>query len=80
MNKDVRVTVLKDDLENLNAWKRTSRRIISDILSKNSENQELNPKFKLQSFQRLDFSIDTISYVKKPTIASVICRQRYYMS
>ena len=57
-NKDVRA--LKDALENLNTRKGTSKRNISGILSKHSENYELRPKFKLQTFQREEFSIDTI--------------------
>ena len=45
MNEDVRA--LKDALENLNTPMSTTRRILSGILSKNSENYKLKPKFKL---------------------------------
>ena len=45
MNEDVRA--LKDALENPNTQMSTTRRILSGILSKNSENYELRPKFKL---------------------------------
>ena len=38
---------LTDALENLNTQMSTSRRILSGIFSKNSENYELKPKFKL---------------------------------
>ena len=62
MNKDVRA--LRDDLENLNTRKRTSRRILSGILSKNSQTHELNPKCRLYSFQCMQFSIDTINMSK----------------
>ena len=41
MNEDV--TVLKDALENLNTLKSTSRRILTGILLKNSENSEFKP-------------------------------------
>ena len=41
MNEDVRA--LKGALENLNTGKSTSRRILTGILSKNSENSELEP-------------------------------------
>ena len=41
------VKALKDALENLNTQMSTSRRILSSIFSKNSENYELKPKFKL---------------------------------
>ena len=44
-NEDVKA--LKDVLENLNTQMSTSRRILSGILSKNSENYALKPKFKL---------------------------------
>ena len=44
-NEDVKA--LKDALENLNTQMSTSRRILSGIFSKNSENSELKPKFKL---------------------------------
>ena len=44
-NEDAKV--LKDALENLNTQMSTSRRILSSIFSKNSENYELKPKFKL---------------------------------
>ena len=47
-NEDVKA--LKDTLENLNTQMSTSRRILSGIVSKNSENYELKPKFKIQSF------------------------------
>ena len=49
---------LKDALENLNTRKNTLRRILSGILSKNSENCELKPKFKRQSVHCMDVSID----------------------
>ena len=42
MNKDV--MALKDALETLNTRKNTSRRILTGILSKNSENSQLKPK------------------------------------
>ena len=45
MNKDV--MALKDVLETLNTRKNTSRRILTGILSKNSENSQLKPKFQL---------------------------------
>ena len=44
MNEDIRA--LKDAVENLNTHMSTSRRILSGIFSKNSENYELKPKFK----------------------------------
>ena len=44
-NEDVKA--LKDALENLNTQMSTSRRILSGIFSKNSENSEFKPKFKL---------------------------------
>ena len=44
-NEDVKA--LKDALENLNTKMSTSRSILSGIFSKNSENYELKPKFKL---------------------------------
>ena len=44
-NEDVKA--LKDALENLNTQMSTSRSILSGIFSKNSENYELKPKFKL---------------------------------
>ena len=45
-SEDIRA--LKDDLENLNTQKSTSRRILSGMLLKNSENSELKrKKFKL---------------------------------
>ena len=44
-NEDVKA--LKDALENLNTQMSTSRRILSGIFSKNSENYEFKPKFKL---------------------------------
>ena len=40
-NEDV--SALKDTLENLNTRNSTSRRILTGILSKNSENFELKP-------------------------------------
>ena len=45
MNEDVKA--LKDALETLNTRKSISRRILSGMLSKNSENSKLKPKFKL---------------------------------
>ena len=45
MNEDIRSS--KDALEDLNTHRSTSRRILSGIFSKNSENYELKPKFKL---------------------------------
>ena len=56
MNEDVKA--LKDALESLNTQKSTSRRILSGILSKTSENSKLKPKFKLLSFQCTKFLID----------------------
>ena len=44
-NEDAKA--LKDALENLNTQMSTSRRILSGIFSKNSENYEFKPKFKL---------------------------------
>ena len=41
MNEDV--GALKDSLENLNKQKSTSRRILTGILSNNSENSQLKP-------------------------------------
>ena len=41
INKDVRA--LKDALENLHTGKSTSRRILTNILSKYAENSELEP-------------------------------------
>ena len=52
------VRALKDSLGNLKTRKSTSRRILSGTLSKNPENSELEPKFKIQSFQSVEFSID----------------------
>ena len=46
---------LKDALENLNTGNSTSRRILTGILSKNSE---LEAKFNIWSFQCAEFSID----------------------
>ena len=40
---DEDVRALKDALENLNTRHSTSRRILTGILSKNSENSELKP-------------------------------------
>ena len=40
---DEDVRALKDALENLNTRKSTSRRTLTGILSKNSENSELKP-------------------------------------
>ena len=40
---DEDVRALKDALENLNTRNGTSRRILTGILSKNSENSELKP-------------------------------------
>ena len=54
------VKALKDALENLNTQKSASRRILSGILSKNSENSKLKPKFKLLSFQCTKFLIDRL--------------------
>ena len=45
MNEDTRA--LKDPLETLNTQKYKSRRMLSGILSKNSENSEPKPKFNL---------------------------------
>ena len=42
MNEDVRT--LKDAIENLNTGKNASKRILSGILFKNSENYELEAK------------------------------------
>ena len=42
MNEDVRA--LKDAIENLNTGKNASKRILSGILLKNSENYELEAK------------------------------------
>ena len=58
MSEDVKA--LKDALENLNTQKSASRRILSGILSKNSENSKLKPKFKLLSFQCTKFLIDRL--------------------
>ena len=41
------VRALKDSLGNLKTRKSTSRRILSGTLSKNSENSELEPTFKI---------------------------------
>ena len=38
----------------------TSRRILTSILPKNSEYSELKSKFKVLTFERVEFSIDTI--------------------
>ena len=57
MNEDIRA--LKDALENLNTHRSTW--MLSGIFSKNSENYELKPKFKLKTFQCARFSIDTIN-------------------
>lgn len=45
MNEDVRAA--KDALENLKTRKSTSKWILTDVLSKNSETYELKPKFML---------------------------------
>ena len=44
INKDVRA--LEDALENLNSRKSTSRRILTGILSRHSENSELEPNIR----------------------------------
>ena len=69
MNEDVRTK--KDTLENLNTQKSTSRRILTGILLKKFWTYA---KFKLQTFERGEFSINTIQdiHVKKSKIANVI--------
>ena len=44
VNEDVRAQ--KDALENLNTQKSTSKRILTSILTKNSENFELKPNLR----------------------------------
>ena len=67
MNEDVRA--LKDALGYLNIRKSTSRRNLSGIFSRSSENYELKSKFKLE------FSVDKQfdEQCQKPTIVIVIC-------
>ena len=67
MNEDVRAQ--KDALENLNTRKSTSRRILTGILSKNSElKPNLSSKGSRHGVQ--EFSIDTIQdkHVKNPKL------------
>ena len=52
---------MKAALENLNTQKSTSRRILTDVLPpKNSEHSELKQKFKLLTFEKVEYSIDMI--------------------
>ena len=64
MNGDVRAA--KDTLENLKIRKTTSKWILTDVLSKNSETCELKPKFMFWTFQCVELSI-----------VRVICHLRY---
>ena len=52
----------KDDLENLNTRKSTSKSILSGILSKNSENSELKANFGSKVFSAWS-SLSIISYI-----------------
>ena len=60
----LRCRALKDPLETLNTRKSASRRILSGILLKNSENVELKPKFKPLNLteQSVEFSIRYFFY------------------
>ena len=49
MNEDF--MALKDALENLNTLKSTSRRILTGILLKNSENSEVKPNLSSKRFR-----------------------------
>ena len=70
MNEDARAQ--KDALENLKTRKSTSRRILTGILSKNSE---LKPNLSSKR-SRVEFLIDTIQdkhICQKFKIANIIC-------
>ena len=64
MNGDV--SAAKDALQNLKIRKTTSKWILTDVLSKNSETCQLKPKFMFWTFQCLELSI-----------VRVICQLRY---
>ena len=68
MNGDVsaKAAAAKDALQNLKIRKTTSKWILTDGLSKNSETCQLKPKFMFWTFQCLELSI-----------VRVICHLRY---
>ena len=63
MNEDVRT------LRNLTTRKSTSRGILADILTKTSETCKLTPKYMLETFQCVEFSIDHYDkHIKNPRL------------
>ena len=70
---------IKRALENLNTRKSESRKILTGILSKNSESSELKPNLSSQRLREKSLSIDTIQdkqgkHVKKKIVGANVIR------